>query len=139
MTSLKLNSKLCNFITRWNLTKMTQNFVLGSFSITLTKIHNKTGVMFWLQAHSHVWDNFWKLKVLQKRWKMLFISTWNLFLFSRYSNFYFDFLVMQKIDLIRERRLISKFMMSQHGNQTIAIHILSSISRNNANQTVTFG
>ena len=27
-----------------------------------------------LKAHSKVWDNFWHLKALWKRWKMLFIS-----------------------------------------------------------------
>ena len=41
MTSLTLNSKLCNFITLWNLTKTLQNFVQSSFSIKLRKICHK--------------------------------------------------------------------------------------------------
>ena len=37
MTSLTLNSKLCNYTVSWNLTKTPQNFVKGSLSIKLTK------------------------------------------------------------------------------------------------------
>ena len=33
-------------------------------------------------------------------------------------------------------RMILKFMMSQHGYQTITIHILTNISRSKSNQTV---
>ena len=40
---------------------------------------------------------------------------------------------MQKDGLIRKVRLISKFMASQPGKQTIAIHILSNISRSKKN------
>ena len=40
--------------------------------------------------------------------------------------------------LIKERRLISKFMASQHGKQTIAIHILSNTSRSKGNQKMKF-
>ena len=36
-------------------------------------------------------------------------------------------------------RLILKFMASQPGKQTIAIHILPSISRSKGNQTMKFG
>ena len=60
-------------------------------------------------------------------------------MFSRYLNFCLDFLVMQENDLIREIRLISKFMTSQPGKQTIGIHILPSMSRTNGNQTMKFG
>ena len=41
--------------------------------------------------------------------------------------------------LIRKIRLISKFMTSQPGKQTIAIHILSNISRSKSNRTMKFG
>ena len=40
---------------------------------------------------------------------------------------------------IRKIRLFSKFMMSQHGSQTIAIHILPNISRSKCNQAMKFG
>ena len=45
---------------------------------------------------------------------------------------------MQKNSLIRKIRLISKFMTSQPGKQTIAIHILPNISRSRSNQTMKF-
>ena len=46
---------------------------------------------------------------------------------------------MYRNGLIRKARLISKFMMSQPGSQTIAIHILPNISRSKGNQTMRFG
>ena len=41
--------------------------------------------------------------------------------------------------LIRKIRLISKFMTSQPGKQTIAMHLLPNISRSKGNQTMKFG
>ena len=46
---------------------------------------------------------------------------------------------MQENSLIRKIRLISEFMTSQRGKQTIAIHILTSISRSKGNQGMKFG
>ena len=46
---------------------------------------------------------------------------------------------MCKNGLIRKIRLISKFMMSRLGLQTIAIHILPSISRSKDNQKIKLG
>ena len=46
---------------------------------------------------------------------------------------------MQKNSLIRKIRLISKFVTSQPGKQTIPIHILSIISKSKSNQTMKFG
>ena len=57
----------------------------------------------------------------------------------KYSNFCLDFLVLQKNDLIREIRLILKFMSSKSGKQIIIIHILLNISRSKDNQTMRFG
>ena len=51
----------------------------------------------------------------------------------------FNFLVMYKSGLIRKIRFISKFMTSQSGQQSIAIHILPNISRSKDNQTMKFG
>ena len=48
------------------------------------------------------------------------------------------FLVVQQNGLIRKVRLISKFMTSQPGQQTIVIHILPYISRSKGNQTMKF-
>ena len=45
---------------------------------------------------------------------------------------------MQQNGLIRIR-LISKFMTSQPGYETIVTHILPNISRSKGNQTMTFG
>ena len=45
---------------------------------------------------------------------------------------------MYKNGLDRKIKLISKFMTSQPGKQTIAIHIMSNISRIKDNQTMKF-
>ena len=45
----------------------------------------------------------------------------------------------QKNGLIRKIRLTSKFMTSQPGSQTVAIHILSGISQSKGNQAMNFG
>ena len=50
--------------------------------------------------------------------------------------FCLEFLVMSKSGLIRKARLISKFMTSQPFEQTIAIHILTKISRCKGNQAI---
>ena len=41
--------------------------------------------------------------------------------------------------MIRKIRLFSKFMTSQPGKQTVAIHLLHNISRSNGNQIMKFG
>ena len=46
---------------------------------------------------------------------------------------------MWKNSLIRKIKLISKFMTSQPGKQTIAIHLLLNISRSKGNQTMKLG
>ena len=46
---------------------------------------------------------------------------------------------MQKIGLIRKLWLISEFLTSQTGQQTITIHILPNISRSKGNQAMKFG
>ena len=45
----------------------------------------------------------------------------------------------RKNGLIRKLRLTSKFMTSQPGLQTIAIHLLPNISQSKGNQTMKFG
>ena len=45
---------------------------------------------------------------------------------------------MYKNGLIRKIRLILKFLTSQPGQQTIAMHILPNISRSKSNQTMKF-
>ena len=69
---------------------------------------------------------------------MLFISPQKLFPFSRYLSFCVDFLVMYQNDLIKKIRLISNFMVSQPGKQTIVKHILTNISKSKGNQTMKF-
>ena len=70
---------------------------------------------------------------------MLFMSPQKLFSFSRYLGLCLDFLVMHQNGLIKEIRLISNFMTSQPGYQTIVIHILPNISRSKGNQKMKFG
>ena len=62
-----------------------------------------------------------------------------LFSFTRYLSFCLDFLVIQKNGLIKKIGLISKFIMSQPGEQTIAIHILPNISKSKGSQAMKFG
>ena len=50
--------------------------------------------VLYVKAHSQVWDNFWQLKALVERWKILFISPQKFFSFSRHLVFCLDFLVM---------------------------------------------
>ena len=69
---------------------------------------------------------------------MLFISPQKLFSFSRYLSFCLDFLVMYQNGLIKKIRLISNFVTSQHGQQTVVIHILPNISQSEGNQTIKF-
>ena len=68
-----------------------------------------------------------------------FVSSQKLFSFSRYFSFCLDCLVIQQNDLIRKIRLISNFMMSQPGQQTIVTHILPNISISKSNHTIKLG
>ena len=70
---------------------------------------------------------------------MLFISPQKLLLFSRYLSFCLDILVMYQNGLIKKLRLVSNFMTSQPGKQTIPIHMLLNISRSKGNQKMKFG
>ena len=53
--------------------------------------------------------------------------------------FCLEFSVILKNSLIRKIRLFSKFMIPQSGQQTIAIRILSNISKNKGFQAMKFG
>ena len=70
---------------------------------------------------------------------MLFISPQKLFSFSRYLSFCLIFLVLKQNGLISKIRLISKFMTSQPGKQTIVIHVLPNILTNKNNQAMKLG
>ena len=49
------------------------------------------------------------------------------------------FLVMQKNNLVRKKKLISKFMTLSLGKKPIPLHILTNISRIKGNQTMKYG
>ena len=51
----------------------------------------------------------------------------------------YKFLSCRKNGLIRKARLASKFVMTQPGLQTTAIHIVPYISQSKSNQTMQFG
>ena len=70
---------------------------------------------------------------------MFFILPQKLFSFSRYLSFCPDFLFIYQNGMIKKIRLISNFMTSQPGQQTMLIHILPNISRSKGNQTMKFG
>ena len=60
-------------------------------------------------------------------------------MFSKYLNFCLDFSFMQENDLIWRNRLASEFIVSQPGYQTVAIQVLSNVSRSKGNETMKFG
>ena len=70
--------------------------------------------------------------------KALYFTLKALFVLKIFK-FCLDILVIYKSGLIRKVRLISKFMTSQAGQQTVAIHIPPNISRRKGNQTMKFG
>ena len=53
--------------------------------------------------------------------------------------FFLTFWSCRKNDLIRNKRLVSNFMTSQTGYQTITIPILPNISRSKGDQTMKLG
>ena len=57
-----------------------------------------------MKARSQVCDNFWLVKAIWNWGKMLFIWPYMLFPFSRYLDFCFDILAMQKNGLIKKIR-----------------------------------
>ena len=70
---------------------------------------------------------------------MVFISPEKLFSFWRYLSFCLDFLVIYQNGLIKKIMLISIFLTSQPGYQTIAMHILLNVLRSKDNQIMQFG
>ena len=59
--------------------------------------------------------------------------------YTSVDTFCLDFLVIQKIGLIRWLRLISNFIASQTGKKVIKIHIQPNISLSKESQTMKFG
>ena len=84
-----------------------------------------------LKSDSHLPKNFalfaWLKNVFYLVWKALFVLK-NVFVTTFWS--------CRKNGLIRKTRLTSRFMTSQPGLETIAIHILSNISQSKGNQTM---
>ena len=62
-----------------------------------------------------------------------------LFFLKIFKFFILTFWSSKENALIRKRKLISKVMTSQPGEQTIAIHILPNISQSKGNQAMKFG
>ena len=71
-----------------------------------------------------------------KMMKNVFYFTLKALLVLMIFKFWLEFSVMSKNGFIRKRRLISKFMTSQLGQQTISKHILTNISRSKSNQAI---
>ena len=92
-------------------------------------IQCKGSLQLLLKVHCQIRDSFWHFKN----------TSLKLFSFSRYLNFRLEFEVMLKNGLIKKIRLNSKFMTSQPGQQTIAMHIFTNISRTKGNQIMKFG
>ena len=75
------------------------------------------------------------LKVIKNTFYLTLKSIFVLKIFK----FLCDLLVMKRNSRIITIRLILKYMTSQRGKQTIAIHTLPNTSRSKSNQTMTFG
>ena len=89
-----------------------------------------------LKVHSQVWENLWPLKAL---WICFLFLSKSSFISLGICIFVMTFWSCRKNGLFRKIRLTSKFMMSQPGLQTIAMHILPNISQSKGNQTMKFG
>ena len=89
-------------------------------------------------AHSQVWDNFWQLKALKMMKNAFNFTSKALFILKIFKLLYWP-LGHYKNGLIKKIRLISNFMMSQPGWQTVVIHILPNILRSKDNETIKFG
>ena len=76
------------------------------------------------------------LKMMKNAFYFILKALFVLKLFTFLSRLFWS---CRKNGLIRKLRLISKFMTSQPGLQTIAIHILPNISQSKGNQTMKFG
>ena len=94
-----------------NLVKFTWRPTLGSETISDNQKPFKKPVFFHMKSSFRYWDIY----------------------------FFPNFLFMQKNDLTRKLRLITKFMTSQAGQKMIAIHILPNISRSKINQGMKLG
>ena len=79
----------------------------------------------------------WKpLKMMKNAFYFILKALFVLKIF-RFLSWLFDH--VEKTVLIRKIMLISKFMMSQPGQQTITIHTLPYISQSKGNETIKFG
>ena len=68
--------------------------------------------------------------------KMVLLNLKSTFHSQDFKIFVLNFWSCRKNNVIRKISLISKFMTSQPGKQTTAIHLLLNISRNKGNQTI---
>ena len=70
--------------------------------------------------------------------KKIVILSFFIFCFNELPNFRNRILTNQKPELSVKMYVISKFMTSHPGKQTIVIHVLPNISRSKSNQTMKF-
>ena len=91
---------------------------------------------------SHLPKRFCVICLIEKPLEVMknaFYFILKFFSFSRYLGFYLGFLSCRKNGLSRKISLTSKFMASQSGLQTIAIHIPPNISQSKGNHKMKFG
>ena len=82
---------------------------------------------------------FFATEIPLKIMKYVFYCTLKDLFVLKIFKFCLSVLDIYENSLIRKKRLISKFMTSQVGKQTIAIYILPNISRSKGNQTMKSG
>ena len=97
--------------------------------LTLLLLINVINKRYWqlktiIKATHSGLRQFLGTEISSKMIKNAFNFTLKALVVLKMFNFFLEFLVMQKNDLIRKIRLISKFMTSETVKQTISIHIL---------------
>ena len=113
----------------------------------LFDFHDKSvewGSIWWqsLKSDSHlpkksfIWFNESPLKLMKNAFYFI-LKVFFVFKIFKFLSWLFSYI--EKNGLTRKIKLISKFMTSQPGQQTIAIHILPNISRSKGNQAIKFG
>ena len=121
--------------------KIQVHLFFGRFGVCIYCIDSVTSVTFYLKLDSHLPKKvviFFIENPLKLMGNAFYFILKALFILEIFQ-FFVTFWSCRENGLIRKVRLTSKFMASQPGLQTIAIHILLNISQSKGNQTMKFG
>ena len=114
----------------------------GHFGVCIYCINSVTSVTFYLKLDSHFPKRvviFFIENPLKLMGNAFYFILKALLILEIFQFFVTTSWSCRENDLIRKVKLTSKFMASQPGLQTIAIHMLVNISQSKGNQTMKFG